>query len=465
MRENFITLICALLMGLRLSAAEAPSYWVWHRNDPLRADETAELQQQGVRTLFWHAGEMEMRGREWRWKARPSDVTAFAEPLRVVPVIRLQTDSKRPFEAHAWKKLCGLVRELAHAENGLQIDFDCPDRLLAAYATALGELRRAVPRLSITALAHWSALPEFDALQQGVNEMAPMFYDLDADPTGISANAPPPPLLDPDRVEKALADWSRCRIPWRAGLPTFARLTVFDSTGSSRGQIPKWSWDDSCFHKALHALGPTHLGVTLFRVAGETRIARTPVNDGEIVASRFVDREALARVLASVGNSGAVGITFFRLPDETDVSGLSLETVGDLTSPAQPKVTLRWCGAEQLELTNDSQHDLPPRLAGERNDRDRGYALEIDAPGPIFRDALPGAFWRVTAHVQPDSADARPMPVQLGTRLTFWFSHLRAREKLRSGLVQLAPGANPASLRYRILNCQGASEWSSLNPL
>ena len=464
MRRFSTALLCALFPGLPLRADETTAYWVWHRANPLRAEETAELQKQQVNTLFWHVGEMELRGGEWRWKARPLDVSGCAGSLRVVPVVRLQTESKRPFEPRAWGKLCELLSKVSHAEHGLQIDFDCPDRLLAAYAAALAELRRSVPRLSITALAHWSRLPEFDTVQQSVIEMTPMFYDLEADPTGISADAPPPPILDPPRVERALADWSRCRIPWRAGLPTFARLTVFDSTGSSRGQIPNWSWDDFCFHKALHALGPTHLGVTMFRVEGETRVARTPVKDGEFVASRFVDHAALARVVAVARNAGAVGITFFRLPDGTDPAGPSLETIGGHTSPVVQQLMLRWCGPEQLELTNDSAHDLPPRLAGERNDRDRGYALEVDASAPIFREAVPGAFWRVTVHAEPDAPHPRLAPVQLGTRLTFWFSHLHAREKLRTGLVQLAPGVNASRLRYRILNCKGASEWSSLNP-
>jgi hypothetical protein len=465
MRRFSTALLCALLPGLHLWAEESTAYWVWHRANPLRADEIAGLQKQRVSTLFWHIGDMELRAGEWRWKARPLNMFACAGSLRVVPVVRLQTESKRPFEPQTWEPLCELLSKVSHSKDGLQIDFDCPDRLLAAYAAALAKLRRAVPQLSITALAHWSTLPEFDALQQSVTGMTPMFYDLDADPTGISVDALPPPILDPAAIERALGDWSRCRIPWRAGLPTFARLTVFDTTGSSRGQIPNWSWDDFCFHKGLHAMGPTNLGVTLFRVEGETRIARTPVKDGEFVVSRFVEQPALARVVVAARNSGAAGITFFRLPDGTDPAGPSLETIGGVASPIFPHLVLRWCGPEQMELTNDSARDLPPRLAGERNDRDRGYALEVDAPAPIFREALPGQFWRITAHTEPDAPRARPAPVQLGTRLTFWFSHLRARESLRTGLVQLAPGANASSLRYRILNCQGAFEWSSLDSL
>ena len=46
-----------------------------------------------------------------------------------------------------------------------------------------------------------------------------------------------------------------------AGLTTHK---VSARTGVSRGQIPNWLWEDFCFHKSLHTLAPTGLGVTLY---------------------------------------------------------------------------------------------------------------------------------------------------------------------------------------------------------
>ena len=455
--------IFLLLYALRLPAAEPPAFWVWHRGDPLRQSEIAELRRQEVSVFYWNIGEMELSGGSWRWKARALNAAALAEPLRVVPVVRLIAETKTPFESAAWKRLGGQLRAVASKDGELQIDFDCPDRLLAAYADALAELRRLIPSLSITALAHWSTQPAFPALQRSVSEMTPMFYDMQADPTGVSADAPPPPLLDPSQVGRTLRSWRACAIPWRAGLPTFARLTVFDGAGLSRGQIPNWTWDDFCFHKSLHALAPTRLGVTIFRAHADVRVARTAIGENDLVVSRFTDRAALSQVAKIARDSGAAGVTFFRLPDDTDPAGASLSDLGRLATGAAPHLALRWKTAEQLELVNDSPVDLAPRLAGENGDRDRGYALELDAPAPIFRDALAGEFWRVTAHTQPDSPQPQPAPVALATRLTFWFSHLRAGAALRSGLLQTAPGASISGLRYRIMNCEGASTWTTLN--
>ncbi|MEI9898286.1 MAG: hypothetical protein WDN28_31630 [Chthoniobacter sp.] len=439
------------------------AFWVWHRSSALSAEEQAELAKQHVRTLYWNVGELQNRQGLWRWKRAPLPLDAVAPGFHVVPVVRLTSEEKAPFAAGAMPGLGQALQGVAVAGK-LQLDFDCPDRLLGDYAAALANLRRTVPHLSITALTHWPTLRGFAALAHSVEEIAPMFYDLQADPTGVSSDAPPPPLLDPERVAVALHAWSACPVPWRAGLPSFARLTVFDRTGLSRGQIPNWSWDDFCFHKNLHTLGPTRLGVTLFRADRDTRVAHTAVAAEEIVASRFVDREALAKVLAEAQETGAKGAIFFRLADDTDPSGWSAADLGALASAEAPRLLLRAVGEDRLELVNDSEHDVPARLSGEKSDLDRGYALEIDAPAPMFRDALAGDFWRLASHAHPDADKPTLVAVPLATRLTFWFSHLPARARLQTGLLQLAPGATLAQIRYRILNCEGAHAWKPILP-
>jgi hypothetical protein len=68
----------------------------------------------------------------------------------------------------------------------------------------------------------------------------------------------------------------------------------------------------------------------------------------------------------------------------------------------------------------------------------------------------------VLGQVDPDNA-RRTVAVPLATRLTFWFSHLRARQSLRTGLIQLAPGANLDQIRYRIRNATGDSVWKNID--
>jgi hypothetical protein len=113
-------------------------------------------------------------------------------------------------------------------------------------------------------------------------------------------------------------------------------------------------------------------------------------------------------------------------------------------------------------LVNETDADLEPRLssAQSRGDLDRGYALELDAPAAVFRDAQEGDFWRVLGQAEDGR---RFVAVPLATRLIFWFSHLRARQSLRTGLIQLAPGANFDQIRYRIHNATGDSVWKNID--
>jgi hypothetical protein len=59
-------------------------------------------------------------------------------------------------------------------------------------------------------------------------------------------------------------------------------------------------------------------------------------------------------------------------------------------------------------------------------------------------------------------AGEKPARVPFATRLRFQFSQLRAKENLRTGLIQLAPGADFRQTRYRVLNIEGGSSWKSL---
>jgi len=86
-----------------------------------------------------------------------------------------------------------------------------------------------------------------------------------------------------------------------------------------------------------------------------------------------------------------------------------------------------------------------------------GYVLELETATPIFREAQRGDFASVDTF-----ADEKPARVPFATRLRFQFAQLRAKENLRTGLIQLAPGADFRQTRYRILNTEEAPSWKSL---
>lgn len=459
-------LVCSLVLVLGAHGTRAASgstaFWVWARSSPLQSHEVAALEAQGVDTLYWHIGEVTTEEGTWRWVSRNQVPSLGRGSFRVVPVVRISPRTAAPFGT-ADQLVALLQSDFSGAKiEAVQLDFDCPERLLNDYAELTAAVRAIVPWVSITALAHWIDLPSFRPLQDAADEIVPMFYDLEADPVVGRKNFPLP-AVDPDRLGVLLERWSGCGKPWRAGLPSFARLTVYDRAGRSRGHVRNFDWVDVCFSPALVAMAGGRLGTTLWQISKPAVISGTPVAEGEFVAARWPDRQALVSVLAMARKAGSRGAVWFRLPEATDSAGWSLRQIGEVSrgEGKAPALHLESSPDGRFILRNETATDLAPRLQGNGGPRDRGYALELDAPAPIFREVLEGDFWKVAGHIDPEQS-ARAVAVPLATRVTLWFSHLRAGDSLESGLLTLAPNATRREIRYRILNVPGAEEWRLL---
>jgi hypothetical protein len=441
--------IALLLLVSRaaIAAGLETGYWAWQRNELPSASEMEELSAQGVRTVYWQIGELVQNGATWRWTAR-FDLPSNTPGLRFVPVVRLESRERVPFSAEANASLATALTAGTRGVDELQIDYDAPDRLLGDYAAMLKELHKVVPRLSITALPHWAHISAVGEFRGAADELLVMLYDFEPDRKG----AAPLPLIVPEKIDRYLAEWNNANLPWRAGLPVFARVTVFDTTGTSRGHVRAWNWDDVCFNSALEIATPTNLGVTTLRAKRDTRVENAAVRTGQLVTTRLPDRAALSRAVAAARKTSARGLVFFRFPDSTDPSGWSLRQLGHLETTPQLSLNIN-PESSTIELVNNSDADL----AFSAPDGGRGYALQIEAPAAIFRDAAAGDFWRAAG-----DADGRAVTIPLATRLTFWFSHLRAHEALRTGTIRLAPAANFSEARWRILNFAAQPQWQPL---
>ena len=101
------------------------SYWAWQREEPLSQEELTQLAAQEVRTIYWHAGELENIGETWRWKTRfsmPRDAS-----IRFVPVVRLVSREPEPFSAASTAALVTTLTATAKLTGELQLDYDAPD--------------------------------------------------------------------------------------------------------------------------------------------------------------------------------------------------------------------------------------------------------------------------------------------------------------------------------------------------
>ncbi|MES2572199.1 MAG: DUF3142 domain-containing protein, partial [Verrucomicrobiota bacterium] len=327
-----------VLLSARAHAFET-TYWVWHRDTPLASGEIEVLKAQDVRALLWHAGTLKAEKDAWRLENLQLPPRK-PDPLAIIPVLRFSTEGEAPLGDPAVQAVSQILRETAHQAGAteVQIDFDCPDRRLGEYATFLARCRAhiAPTRLSATALAGWSHSPAFQQLQAGVDALLPMFYDLLPDPPERVRAGQVLPLIDASVLATALASWKACRIPWHAGLANFARVTLFDREGRSKGHLREWNWDEVCFNRELVLNGEPAPGVTLFRAENRTLLANTPVGAGMGVACRWSDPAHLIQAVESARQAGAAGIALFRLPGNGVQGGWSLRQIGTFLRDKTP---------------------------------------------------------------------------------------------------------------------------------
>jgi hypothetical protein len=431
------------------------AYWVWQRDQPLNADELEQLATQQVHTIYWHIGELENIGETWRWKAHypfPPANNAF----RPVPVVRLVSREYQPFSAASTAALLAALAPAAKLTGELQLDYDAPDRLLTDYAGALKKIHETTKNLTITALPHWSRPDCLRPFENCVDELFPMLYDFEAEPVR-QKGAPPQPIIAPEKMTKMLGDWSHCTKPWRAGLPAFARLTIYDANERSRGQIRNWNWDEVCLNPALLAASKLNMGAILLRASAPVMISNTRLQAGDRLAVRLTDRGALRDAVETARQTNARGAVLFRLPDSAASSGWSLQQLSHLD--AKPALVLSKSGSgETFTVENAGAGDLEPRFRV-KPDENPGYGLEIAADSPLFREAEAGEFARVTGYTEREGALTRVV-LPFATHLVFTFSQLRAKQSLQTGLIQLAPGATFRHARFRFLNSEG--EWKPL---
>lgn len=447
-----VELLCIFLIvvACRTGLALDTSYWAWQRSEPLTPDESKILEKQGVREIYWHVGELVNSGESWTWKTR-FRFPAASPTIHFIPVVRLVSKEASPFTERSLDSLRSNLMPVANLTGELQLDYDAPDRLLQDYAGALKSLHRTTRSLSITALPHWSRANLWKAFEGSADFLFPMFYDFDPEPKLV--NGAPKPLIDAQTMSRMLDEWSHSPLPWFAGLPAFARLTVYDEAGKSRGQIRNWNWDEIAFQPLLKSAPKTNRITSVLVADSNLRISNVQITGGDRLVARFSDPILLQAASIEAQKAGARGRVFFRLPDSSAASGCSLSQLGHLD--AKPNLIVRLSSSGSgLILENRGPGDLAPDLSS----APLCYRLEISSGDLPFREAEGGDFRPLGGLLLPGRA---PRPAVPFTReIIFGFSELRAGQSLQTGLIQLAPGASFRQTRYRIQPL--TNEWKDI---
>jgi hypothetical protein len=429
---RFASLACLLLVSAcgskearwKRSGPLAPAaFWVWHRSSPLNPSEIETLGKAGTRALYWQAAECGWDG-AWRVNRIAGPMTPPAG-LEITPVFRIKPQPAFLGNPDAARLLATEIRKWedgSPSPREIQLDFDCPDRLMGEYAAFLKSFGSEFPqtRVSITALASWPSNPQFQNLASSVSSLAPMFYDLMADdPADVRANRFHP-MADAS-VAKWIKRWSACPRPWLAGLPNFERLSAFSDDGKLIGHLRAWERDSVFFHPQLKP-HPLAAGVTLFEPVGKVDLSGTKVPPGAKVAHRMPDAESLAALVKAAGQAGAAGILYFALPGPGLRAAYGSMHLAHPATHAKPLLTLDDRGV--VVLKNPGPLDLPSRV----------WELELHSEqAGAFRSASPGGF---TTASGPGG-----MPAEFSQTVILRFAGLPAGESIVSGpLVAQAEG-------------------------
>ncbi|YCM44264.1 DUF3142 domain-containing protein [Verrucomicrobiaceae bacterium 227] len=322
----------------------------------------------------------------------------------------------------------------------LQLDYDCSTSTLGYYAKFLVDLRQQLKldHLSVTALASWIDAPDFDKLCQSVDELAPMFYDLEVDqPASIRANTPLA-LVSPETLSW-IHKWNQCPVTWRAGLPNFQRLSLFESSGQLVGHLQRWSPSHLSRISGLTPLPRKAPNALTFKITRETQYHGVTMKPGQLLIWRAPGEVETLRALATAQAAGASGIIWFAHPDSAPVAWHSIAHLSALQNGAPALANLRHeiLPDGSVTLTNDGPGDLsfrpgdPPRL----------LILEASAQN-TFAPGDPGTFLDIAA---PGSSLVRP---ELARTITLSFNDLHSGKSLTSGpgLIK-SPTTHPPTLR------------------
>ncbi len=401
-----------------------PAFWVWHRSSPLTSAETSALKLANTRTLYWQAAEC-----EWddAWKiTRISAPLPPIDGLEIIPVFRLKPHTAFLGNPNAAQLLAREIRPWSPRE--IQLDFDCPDRLLGGYTAFLQSLGAALTdvRISITALAAWPRHPSFDALARSVSSLAPMFYDLEADAPADVRALRFHPMADPS-VADLIRLWKNCPSPWLAGLPNFERLSLYDSNGKLGGHLRAWDRDAVFLLSGMKA-HPLGTGITVFEASKPIDLSGTQVPPGSVLLHRLPDAAALAQLASTAEQAGAACILYFALPGPGISAAYSASHLAHSAATPLPSLVINTRG--QVALKNPGPHDMPTRI----------WELELHSDQPAaFTSASPGGF--------ATAGGAEGIPAEFSNTIILRFSRLAAGESLVSGPLITKPDGLTWSIR------------------
>ena len=268
--------------------------------------------------------------------------------------------------------------------------------------------------------------PDFDTFCASVDEIVPMFYDLERDsPAAVAAGEPL--LMIDESTLRWILKWQACPIPWRAGLANFQRLTQFSPEGQLIGHHRSWSTAGLLTHPAIERRSSPDPSISHFEVTAGGSMSRIPIRAGEKLFIRMPDEALTREAIQAAHDAGALGIVWFAHPRSAPRTWHSVEHLAAMQAgkAAPAKLDLEITPDGAILLTNPGPTDLQAQPGH------HPWRLVISGPPGSFGRGLPGGF------LECDLEGASMNHPELATRLILTFPSLLTNDRLVSstGLI------------------------------
>ena len=362
-KSRFIWLLftAALAAGCHRASSRPLEVGMWYWNSPFVVTDAdlRSLKTIGVKTLYVREATFTTDGKSAltefheHWQSNPPGI-------KIVLVYNFDGGMIRHFGTLPNNSL---VRDIAagightvdvvksHGINpaGIQMDLDCPTRLLGKYAELLVALRTRLiadktladgQSFSATALQTWLGSDRYADLARASDFLAPQFYESRTGAT-IDTVAPIADLASlTRRVEKADANGR----PFMVGLATYGHALLYDSKGNFAGMYHGMKPTDALRHPALRydasvPMSDSGTAPSIAQYAGENVLKLTAVQSdlhghgfGYHIAYIIPSPEMLERQIAAVAKARAehcAGIILYRFPQSGDELSIPLDAVAD----------------------------------------------------------------------------------------------------------------------------------------
>ncbi len=399
--------------------------WYWHSPFAITDHERDLLKSAGVSTVYVRAGTFTTDGKRLLL-VMPQVWRSKADGFRIVSVFNfdpglLKHFGELPVETMAAGVSERVSKSLAESKTrgivpaGVQLDIDCPTRLLPKYADFLGRVRKAIGAVgsfSITALPTWLTSRDLDRVAKQVDYLVPQFYEGRVGRTlgGVK------PISDPAALVAGIHRLNRLGVPFRIGLPAYGHALLFDDRGRLVSMYRGLSSED-----ALRLPSLRHVSTIPLEADGHSASEKSYVGEdlmtveaihpdlgghgkGDRIAFFLPAPQMVSRQLADVraeAGSSCRGVVLYRFPEPGETTALPLESLAAAIRHEPSEIDFR------IDMRAQS---VPYALIGERRAASvpRELRLKLTDVGNLATETAPNALEVLAEFDRPGIGDIAP---------------------------------------------------------